>query len=336
MNPHQRPIEIAKELGITRSAVSQTYNNLVTKRLLSIRSNIDVGKLGFFHIIGWAKSGAMAGTIPKLSGWLASNPYVTSISESAISSSLDTRVVFEAILPPGQQHDWFMSQLDRFRKRPHSLEVETNHALSIADHLNIGAYDGEEWTMAGGFRFEASIDAARSYADVLPTVSALDLSKTSTFDKETALIAATMEDNYYIPSREVASYLEGHGYDKISERTIRRRLNMIREKVLKPYVHIQEINLDQRVILCLKEEKDGPLKRLLHAQATTFPKTRVITGENLTLVDIGLPAEADWFAMSNSLSMMAQPPTQFSTLLINRPSVRSSLSQVLKKSNMLE
>jgi len=334
ISPHLRPADIARDLGVTRSAISQTWNRLQEERNLNICSNINLGKIGLCLVFGWARDEVKSNTIYKFIGWLSSNPFVTSIQESLMTSSLDTIVCFEAILPIGSRFQWFISQLDRFTKRPYNLSIEHDVASTMASHINIGSFDGNTWEFSGGFKFEASIDAVKGFADILPIVRTINLSPPNEFDIETALIAAAMENNYLISSQDLDTWLKTRGIENISTRTLRRRLSYMREEVAVPYLSLDKIGLKQRVIACLNEQPmGGNISRLLHAQAITFPKTRIISGTHLTVMDIGLPETVDWLSLSASITQLAQPPSRLSTCLVSSDSIRKALESVILNLN---
>ncbi len=56
IEPSTYQAELAKELGISRSAVNQVWTRLERERRLCVCSNIDYGQLGYAQIFGWAKS----------------------------------------------------------------------------------------------------------------------------------------------------------------------------------------------------------------------------------------------------------------------------------------
>ena len=330
INPHLRPVDIARDLGVTRSAVSQTWNRLQEERNLNVCSNIDLGKIGLYFLFGWAQDEVNSKTIRKFAGWLASNPFVTSVQESLMTSSLDSIVTFEAILPVGSRFHWFVSQLGRFTKRPYNLTIAYDAARTIASHINIGSFDGASWDFSGGFKFEASIDAVKGFAEILPIVRTMNLSTPTDFNLEIALIAAAMEFNYLISSYDLESWLKSRGIDDISTRTLRRRLSFMREEVAIPYISLNNIGLKQNVVVCLNEQPSkGNISRLLHAQAITFPKTRIISGNHLTVMDMGLPETVDWLSLSNSFTQLAQPPNRLTTSLISSNSIRKTLESVV-------
>jgi len=118
IDPSRRQISLAKDLQVTRSAVNQIWQNLELEYELKIRGNLDYGKVGLQMVFGWAIADDESDILEKFHRWLRSSRFVASAIKSTISSTFDSRVYFEAIVPLGSQYDWFQSQINRFRKNP--------------------------------------------------------------------------------------------------------------------------------------------------------------------------------------------------------------------------
>ncbi|MCK4565694.1 MAG: MarR family transcriptional regulator, partial [Candidatus Thorarchaeota archaeon] len=142
IDPSLRQADLARELGVSRSAVNQIWNNLSHENNLRIRGNLDFGKIGLQMIFGWAVSSSPSDILIKFGRWLESSRLVTSIVLSKMSSTFDSRLYFEALLPGGNQASWFHSQIDRFRKKPYSLMIYASECSRISHHMNLGLFDG--------------------------------------------------------------------------------------------------------------------------------------------------------------------------------------------------
>ena len=123
INPAINKAELAKSLGVTRSAITQSWSRLENEKNLAIRSTISYPFLGLRGIFGWAETTTKSAELENFSKWLQSNRFVHVITESTITSKMDHIVMFKAIVPIGTPHKQFIDQLRRFRKRPYSLKV---------------------------------------------------------------------------------------------------------------------------------------------------------------------------------------------------------------------
>jgi hypothetical protein len=243
---------------------------------------------------------------------------------------MDGRIYFEAIVPLGDHHAWFTSQVSRFEKRPYSLSIDWAIASSIAYNLNLGLFDGAKWRFSNDFRLEASIGAARSYVDVLPVVGTVQQTESRSMSRSEFLITSAIDKNYYVNATDVAKLFEAEGLIPPSGRTIRRKLERLRS-LADPYVHIENINLDQKLLVCLRDlgPGDSPLSRLLHAQASTFPKARVVSGGGLTVLDLEIPESVDWLTMSQILSGLSGNTSEICTFIANRNEIEKRLANVV-------
>ncbi len=329
IEPSDYQAKIAKELQVSRSAVNQIWKTLETERHLKIRSIIDYGQVGFYQVFGWAKSSQMSDVIKKFVGWLRSSPYVSVNLESMMSSTMDNRVYFEAIVPIDRLRS-FQEQLQRFTKKPYGLAIAHNVCTAIANHLNLAEFDGTRWNMIDGFRLEATIDAAKEFSDILPLNRTLKLTEPNQVDIVRATIAASVEDNYQISSRELTDKFRKNQIECPSDRTLRRRLAQTRLELAIPYICINEIGLTQKVVVCIEEEHHQKLlSKLLHAQSSMFPRSRVLSGSNLTVLELLLPEETDWLSMSTSFGQLAKGPAQICTFITDPTITRKGLESIL-------
>ncbi|MHA1389764.1 MAG: MarR family transcriptional regulator [Candidatus Thorarchaeota archaeon] len=331
IDPSLRQAALARELGISRSAVNQIWKNLSTENNLRIRGNLDFGKIGLQMIFGWAVSRGGSDILTKFSRWLESSRFVTSITLSLMSSTFDSRLYFEALLPMSSQSGWFHNQIARFRKKPYSLEIYTSECSRTSHHMNLGLFDGTTWRFPDNFRLEASIGAARGYADILPDEGTIKQSTPTTVKAEDLLSVAVLEKDYYATASSLINYYNERGFTPDSDRTFRRRLLKLRERVMHPYVEIDNIGLDQRVLVCIRDDTyyESAFSRVLHAQAGTFPKARVVSGPSLTLLELMIPSTVEWLELSEILSKLAGNASEICTFIADLGEKRTRLESVV-------
>ncbi|TFH05968.1 MAG: hypothetical protein E4H14_11695 [Candidatus Thorarchaeota archaeon] len=317
INPSFRQASLARELDVSRSAVNQIWTNLSLENNLRIRGNLDFGKIGLQMIFGWASSSGESDILTKFSRWLESSRFVTNVATSTMTSTFDSRLYFEALLPASSQAGWFHSQIDRFRKKPYSLSIHTSECSRISHHLNLGLFDGSVWEFPDNFRIEASIGAARGYVDILPDERTIKQSPPIDISAEDLLTAAVLENDYFATATNLADYYSKLGFAPDSGRTFRRRLLTIRERLFHPYVEIDNIGLTQRLLICIRDDTyyESAFSRLLHAQAGTFPKARVVSGPSLTLLELEIPSSVKWLELSQVLSSLAGNASEICTFI---------------------
>ncbi|MHA2026396.1 MAG: hypothetical protein ACW98U_10895 [Candidatus Thorarchaeota archaeon] len=331
IDPSLRQAGLAQELNVTRSAINQIWHKLESDIGTAIRSNLDYGKLGLHFIFGWARDNRSSDVLSKFNRWLHSSKFVTRLTQSVMSSTMDARVYFEAVVPFGSQHTWFQNQLDRFGKKPYSLKLDYEIASSIANHMNLGLFDGSQWVFSNDFRLEASIGAAKNYVDVLPVTETVKQSETISVDIHDLVIAASLESDYHVTATDLAKKFEILGLDSLSGRTVRRRLARFRKSLLLPYVSITNIGLNQKIIVSLKDENPtrSTISRLLRTQVSTFPKARVLSGSYLTVIDLETPTDIDWLTMSQILAGIADNTSEICTFIANNHEIDKRLESVV-------
>jgi hypothetical protein len=328
--PSMRQADLADELGVTRSAINQLWTKLQLEYELIIRGNIDYGQIDLHLLFGWAQSSGMSDVLTKFTRWLKSNTLVTRLTKSKMSSTLDEMVYFEILVPLDQRYTWFTKQLERFKKRPYSLVIEYREASSISHHLNLGLFNGNSWSFSNDFRFLATIDAAKDYVDVLPSLGTVTQSRGVTLSVDDLVTAAALESNYFVTATELAETYKKLGLHPHAGRTLRRKLANMRMQMIQPYVHLVNIGLSQKLIVCIKtESEDSPLLRVLHAQAGSFPKARVVSGPSLTILDLEAPETVDWLPMSNLLTNLAGNTSEICTFIADRNEIETQLESVV-------
>ena len=331
LDPSLRQADLAKELGVSRSAVNQIWSKLLSENNLRVRSNFDYGKIGLQMIFGWAVSKGSSDILTKFSRWLESSRLVTNIVASKMTSTFDSRLYFEALLPMDNQASWFHSQVDRFRKKPYSLLIYTSEAARISHHMNLGLFDGSSWTFPSNFRLQASIGAASGYVDILPTTGSIEQSKPSGNVSNKILTATVLENDYFATASSLANLQAVLGIKLESGRTLRRRISIARKSIASPYVDIDNIGLNQRLLVCIQDDtyQESPLSRVLHAQAGAFPKARVISGLGLTLLELMTPSSVEWLELSQVLSRLASTALETCTFIADISEKQSRLESVV-------
>ncbi|MHA1634321.1 MAG: hypothetical protein ACTSUZ_07155, partial [Candidatus Thorarchaeota archaeon] len=105
----------------------------------------------------------------------------------------------------------------------------------------------------------------------------------------------------------------------------------IREKNLHPYVEIDNIGLPQRLMICIRDDTyyKSAFSRLLHAQAGTFPKARVVSGPSLTLLELEIPSSVEWLALSQVLSSLAGNASEICTFIADSIERETRLESVV-------
>ncbi|MHA2142215.1 MAG: winged helix-turn-helix domain-containing protein [Candidatus Thorarchaeota archaeon] len=330
INPSMKQADLANSLDVSRSAVNQIWKKLQRDFDISIRSTLDYGRIGFLLIFGWAKDKEGSPAIPKFKQWLSSHALTSIVAESVLSSMMDKRIYFEAFLPPGRRGRMFLEQLSRFQKRPYNLSITYGISNNVTNNMNLGLFDGRKWEVIDGFKFGAIIDSARSYADILPDVLLSRHTHPVQMNVDDLLVASSLEENYHTTSRELQQRYEEFGYSAPSERTLRRRLDSMRRSHTVPYVSIRNVGLNQRFVVCLREQKDqATLTRLLQAQATTLPKARVVKTEDITAMILDLPESASWFAISKAFSELASDTLEMCTFIAESAKLWNGLASLV-------
>jgi hypothetical protein len=333
IDPSLRQARLAEEFkpSVTRSAVNQIWKNLERENGLRIRGNLDYGKIGLKMVFGWAKTSKEIDVLEKFYRWLKSSKLVSLAIRSKISSTFDSLVYFEALFPMDSQYDWFQSQIGRFRKKPYSLTIHTAECLKVSHHLNLSLFDGTNWTFPDRFRLEASIGAARGYVDILPFVGTIEQTVPGTVVRDDLVVAAAIESDYHSTATSLASFCNEIGLKADSGRTLRRRISQAREKLARPYVEIDGIGLNQHVMVAIRDslQTESDFSRVLHAQAGTFPKARVISGVGLTLLDLEIPDGLDWLPISHVMSGLAASASEICTFIADQHEKEARLKSVV-------
>jgi hypothetical protein len=174
------------------------------------------------------------------------------------------------------------------------------------------------------------MDAAKGYVEVLPSVGTMTQSKGADMSVANLIIAAAVEANYFVTATELAQLFTNLNHKPPAGRTLRRKIAEARKTTALPYVHLSNVGLPQKLIVCIKtESEDSPLSKVLHAQASTFPKARVISGSSLSVLDLEAPKTVDWLAMTQILTDLAGNTSEICTFIADRNEIDTQLESVV-------
>lgn len=330
INPSINQAGIAKQLGVTRSAVNQIWKRMQSERNLRVRSSLDYGGLGLRLIFGWARTSERLDSLTKFISWLTTQTSVTQLTKADLSSTVESVVYFEAVIKRTIETSRFEQQLARFQKRPYNLTIAIDDATHVGNHLNLGLYDGTSWAFRSDFQLAASMEMARSYVEILPETGTISQSTFDAYDHETAIIAAFLEEDYHISSHDLSKKITELGVTPPSDRTLRRRMTQIKKRYTMPFLDIRKIGLTQHVFVCLVEdEQSTPISHMLRAYANIIPKVRSVSGSQLAVLEIELPETMDWFALTDTLSGVIQDSANLFAFLTRKSILRKGLEAVI-------
>ncbi len=318
ISPNISKAGLARDLSITRSAVTQMWQRLEKNHSLQIRSNLDYESLGLRLLFGWFEGAENDAALEKTKNWLESNPYISCFLQSSISSSMNQIVYFESIVPPGGKLIHILEQINRFGKRPYNLEVFVDFSNDISENFNLGLFDGNKWDFKSDFRFGASIYAVKNYAEVLPKIEHSDDPPQDLSNDLTQVIALALRENYHVSATEIYDELKQIGFKPPSKRTIRRRLAELRKWVTNPYLHVEGIGLEERVIVCIEDASDSNISRILRAQSSILPRARILVGNNLTVMFIDIPNASDWLTLTEIFNQIMESETRMCTFIAKK------------------
>jgi len=329
IDPSIKQAKIAKGMDISRSAINQHWKRLEEHHNFKIRSNLDYGSIGFHYVYGWAVSQDESDSLDKFQNWLTRNPFTLALHRSLMSSRMDFRIFFQSVVPTGKSLLEYLEFLEKFTKRPYSLQISHSFTKSIASHLNFAYFDGSDWAFESGYRFQASIDAAKSYASVLPVVKSIYQSKPQSFNLIPSIIGSALELDYHSTSSSVSKILSKYLIEVPSERTLRRRINEYRKSKALAYIELDGIGLTKQVIITLEASENNDNYKLLQAQSTTLPKVRVLSGPNSLALLLEIPESSDWFHISNAMSNVIGSESKMCTFIAEQIPFRKWLEDVV-------
>ncbi|MBD3408019.1 MAG: hypothetical protein GF411_18005 [Candidatus Lokiarchaeota archaeon] len=330
LDPSKRPIALARDLGITRSAVSQIWRQLEQVHNLSVRGMINYGELGLIPFVGLFFTQDEPLKLREVEDWLRQNPFVVSLAPSAVTASMESILIFETVFPLGPKVGHFRSKLAEFQESL-SGSLLFSPLIHQGQFLNLGRFNGTSWNITDFFRLEAVIHATKDYVDIIPENLLVEISSPSPSNIELSIVAVALEKNYFANTREVLHWFEIFDVIPPSDRTIRRRINEVREKIVTPYVHLTGLNLAQRVALVFKAPPSSDVVRTLIAQLNSYPRTRVAMGNTLTMVYIDLPSSIDWFAISTTVSVLDPSGSILFPFVISEDLIRKGLEGVVQQ-----
>lgn len=330
IDPSLRQAHLAKSLNFSRSAINQLWKKLETDHNFRVRSNLDYGRLGFHYMYGWGRLAGDGDAMTRFEVWLMRNPFTLSLSRSLMTSKMDRRVFFQALVPSRDHLGDYITSLERFKKRPYSLDISYDSALTIADQLNFGYYSDNGWEFESEYRFQASFTAAKSYASILPASQAIKQSSLSDCDAIQRLVAASLETDYFATSLQVRENLLKLGVPIQSERTLRRKISTARNTIAHPYIDLDNIGLPQTVIITLEEPEGADIYKVLQAQSSLFPQVRVLSGAQSLVLIIRIPVQTSWFNISTAMSHIVDSSSEICTFIAENPPVRRWLMDVIQ------
>ncbi|MDF1538813.1 MAG: hypothetical protein P1Q69_07920 [Candidatus Thorarchaeota archaeon] len=331
IDPSIRQSAVAQELNVTRSAVNQLWKKLEIEHNLRILSNLDYKSIGFHHIYGWVSTRSDIDSITKFQHWIKNNQYIVRVLKSQLTSKMDNRVLFEALVPEGNDLRLFIDTLQRFRKKPYSLDVIYDFTTNVANHFNFGYFNGTSWAFQTDFRFEASIDAAKQYADILPVGQSRRQGPLGRASIQDVIIAATIESDYFSTSSHISNILYRVGLNLPSERTLRRRINKFRSTIAQPYISLDHIGLERIIGITIDASAQSNISKLMRSQAVTLPKVRVLTGSDTIVLILGLPPQTDLFHISNAMTHIVKAPSEMCTFIAEQVRDTRWLENIIHK-----
>ena len=325
-----RQATIAKDLNFSRSAVNQVWSKLEEECNLRIQSNLDYGALGFHSVYGWGSAATDRQAVDRMESWLSRNQFTTTVYRSQMSSKEDTRVFFHSLVPSGHHLSDYFQSLERFRKRPYSLDISYDQSLTIADYFNFGYYNAGDWDFESEYRFQASIVAARSYASILPTGQSMKQSHSSEYDLVERIIGSSLESDYFTTSPHVSACLDRFHISTPSERTLRRKIRALRDSIAYPYMELENIGLPKTVLITLKESTGADIYRLLQAQSSLFPRVRMLSGADSLVLILKIPEKTNWFHISSAMSHIVDSSSETCIFIAECLPIRRRLMDVIE------
>ncbi len=330
ISPWMRQADLSRELGVSRAAIRQIWRRFQSRNSLAVRGSVQYAQLGLHKMFGWAWDRGKSDTLDKFSRWLDMSPFVYLQLRSSMSSMLDNRVYFEALLPDDLRLSWFREQLGRFMKPPYNLHLEYDFAIGTEYHMNLGAFDGKRWHLQDAFRFGTSMDATLQYLDILPVTDIPVPQIAQNVSTEKLVIASCLEREYYCSSSDVERQFVALNLKPPSQRTLRRRINSIRTELASPFVEIDNLDLDQRILVCVSGTHERPrVMKLLMVQARAFPNVCIAWGTRLAVLDIFMPSEVEWVPVSSAFVQLSNHEAVVCTLLCESKERRKALEQVI-------
>ncbi|MEM4736029.1 MAG: hypothetical protein QXS20_09970 [Candidatus Thorarchaeota archaeon] len=295
---------------------------------LRVRAVANYGRLGLVLLFGWAASYDRDDDLAEFRSWVESTPFASCVFSSIMTSSLDEKLYFEALVPIYATQFW--SKLDKFAGSQDGLSIEYDIAKTLHWSLNMGICNGHSWEIPDVFTLLASIETVSSYVEVLPGPNPMDLSRIGHASPEQLLLGLCIERTYRMTATEAQRVFEEFEVRPPSLRTLRRRLSAFRATASLPYVEIDNIGLTQRVIILVAEQPNRKRASLvLHAESGHFPSTLTISGDRLTALELGLPENFRLSALNTLMAETIGNSADVSVLAIPDGVKRKGLEQVV-------
>jgi hypothetical protein len=178
---------------------------------------------------------------------------------------------------------------------------------------------------------EASIGAARGYVDILPVVGTVEQSAPVQSDLGELIAAAAIEYDYHASATELAALYDAVGITPDSGRTLRRRITRARQELARPYIEVDNVGLDQHIMTIIRDElyAESEFSHLLHAQAGSFPRARVLSGPGLTVLDLDTPSNTKWLELSQVMAGLVGNSSEICTFIADRGEKEAQLKSVV-------
>ncbi len=328
LNPQMKQVQLARALGVTRSAINQIWTRLRRERDFRVPSIINFGKMGLEWIFGWAEEKRGTEGLDKFVRWATITPFVKTLTRARLASTMNPIVLFEMLVPRGSVTSHLKEQLHRFRKKPYELTIDAEHVNLASYNLNLGRFNGKRWVFDDIFKMSTILEATKRFADIIPVSSGVRMG-TGTFNARDLVIAAVLERDYHASAKQVQKFMMKVGM-WIPDRTLRRHLTRVRNMV-RPYVCINNLGLDNQVMIGFKYIRDEEmLTQFIHSQISMFPKTMILTGPHLSRLIINLPDEINWLAVVESFRANLEDSAHVTGCIIDRPQIRKGLEQMVQ------
>ncbi|MHA1216835.1 MAG: hypothetical protein ACTSPX_05895, partial [Candidatus Thorarchaeota archaeon] len=135
---------------------------------------------------------------------------------------------------------------------------------------------------------------------------------------------------------DAAAEIRLHGLPVPRGRTLRRRLALLKKSLVRPYVFVRDIGLPERVIVSVQDWSEGRrITRLLEGRFSQFPYARLLSGDQLSLFDLSLPASVDVAHFAQSLVRLAGGDAQICASVTEDRIVGKELLPVLRQAVQL-
>ncbi|MHA1480848.1 MAG: hypothetical protein ACTSQZ_05455, partial [Candidatus Thorarchaeota archaeon] len=110
----------------------------------------------------------------------------------------------------------------------------------------------------------------------------------------------------------------------------RRQLVTFRKRVVTPYIHITDIGLSNKIIICIEEDPNqSNLLRVFHAQASSFPQSHLVSSKKLMMLEVDVPTSGEYLTIAHNLSRIADSSTTICTFIARTSLEKKELHEIL-------